>query len=185
MSHILLDQLKSDLKRYSIRIVPPGEEFSLSSGAKSRIYCDLKQTAQRGECMGNLARVIEHVTSEIRATAFAGVALGGCHLASLMAIRMGVDVIYVRKESKDHGTKKLVEAPRRDIPESDQKVVLLEDVTTTANSARKALSALWEEGFNVSAIITVVDRRDVREPTISGVPLFACVNLEDLVEVPE
>lgn len=177
-----LQQLKADLLAHSIVIVAPGGEFTLSSGAKSRIYCDLKQTAHRASCMENLAQVLmDRIPEDARPTAFAGVALGGCHLASLLAVKMQKDVIYVRKEPKGHGTQKLIESPELG---PNPRIVLLEDVTTTADSARKALRTLQEADYNVVAVITVVDRRSGlgSETHIEGVPLFACVNLFDLVD---
>lgn len=177
-----LQQLKADLLAHSIVIVAPGGEFTLSSGAKSRVYCDLKQTAHRASCMDNLAQVLmDRIPEDARPTAFAGVALGGCHLASLLAIKMKKDVIYVRKEPKGHGTQKFIEAPELG---PEPRIILLEDVTTTADSARKALRALQMESYNVVATITVVDRRVGHglETHIEGVPLLSCVNLYDLVD---
>lgn len=170
-------QLQAALKEHSIEVRPPDQEFTLSSGAKSRVYCDLKKTALRADCQHLITDILELVVPKVP-DAFAGVALGGCHLASLAGTHFGKNVLHVRKASKDHGTKKLVEAPG--MPEGAT-VVLLEDVTTTAGSARKALQALREEGYNVTAIVTIVDRQAEGVSEIDGVPFYACTKLQAIM----
>lgn len=180
-----LKYIRGALKEHSIRVVPAGEEFSLSSGRKSRVYCDLKKTAMRLEYQQALSRLLVVASEPLAPTAYAGVALGGCHLASMAALTKSLDTIYVRKEAKTHGTKKLIEAPEMD--KRIARVVLLEDVTTTAGSALKALQVLREDGYNVVGIVTVVDRRDAWsntpiEITIEGVPIQSIYRIEELVE---
>jgi orotate phosphoribosyltransferase len=62
---------------------------------------------------------------------------------------------FVRKEVKDHGTKKRVEAAG-DI--SNKNVVILEDVTTTGDSAMHAVDAARSAGANVVLVLSMVDR---------------------------
>lgn len=171
----------------SVRVVPEGSEFKLSSGRMSRIFCDLKKTALCGDAGEDLSLLL---TSRARlhfkeVDAFAGVALGGCHLASIAAFRAGVDCLHVRKEAKDHGTKSLVESPDFDRPTT--RVVLLEDVCTTSKSAAMALANLREGGYNVVGILAVVDRRVSFESgpggpdEVGGVPFRAVYRLHDLL----
>lgn len=173
------------LRQESVRVVPAGEEFTLSSGEKSRVYCDLKKTALLHEAAEPLSTLILSKASSLgRVVAFAGVALGGCHLASIASsFSSGAHAMHVRKEAKGHGTKSLVEAPDLPLPAD---VVLVEDVTTTAGSALKALDALREAGFNVLGIITIVDRRNAwkgsPEPTVGGVPILSIFRIEELVD---
>ncbi len=182
------EHIRSLIRSLSVRVVPPGEEFTLSSGERSRVYCDLKKSALLGEAAGPLASLIVDASLDLApetgSFAYAGVALGGCHLASIAAFYSGSDAIHVRKEAKGHGTKKLVEAPS--CPPGTP-VVLVEDVTTTANSALKALEALREEGFSVIGIVTVVDRRNAwksqpPEQTVGGVPIRSIFRIEELCD---
>lgn len=177
------EELHALIKRYSIQVVPAGKEILLSSGEKSRIYCDLKKTILRADAQRFLGFKLSQVASEFKPTAYAGVALGGCHLASLAAARDEgwKDVIYVRKEAKEHGTKNLIEAP--EMSKESARIVLLEDVTTTANSARKAVEVLRAAGYHVQGIITVVDRREAWNMSdvpdvIDGVPIRAIYRIE-------
>ncbi len=178
------DQLKGLIKDYSVRV--SDSEFTLSSGEKSRVYCDLKKSALRHEAAEPLAKLIHTASAPFGPVdAYAGVALGGCHLASVASVLSDRAVaLHVRKEAKDHGTKNLVEAPGL---AQGSKVVLVEDVTTTAGSALRALEALKAGGYNVVAVVTVVDRRGAwggeRPPAeIGGVPIVSLFRLEEFFD---
>ena len=62
----------------------------------------------------------------------------------------------VRKASKDHGTRSLVEGP---VGEGDR-VVIIEDVVTTGASALEAVDAVVALGCEVKKVIAVVDREE-------------------------
>jgi orotate phosphoribosyltransferase len=62
----------------------------------------------------------------------------------------------VRKETKAHGTGKLIEGPFR----PGDSVVIVEDVITTGSSALKAVDAIRAAGGTVLGILAVVDREE-------------------------
>ena len=174
------------LRAYSVKVAAPGESFKLASGGKSRLYVDAKRTVLHRQIHYPLAVLLHN---EIRALghvdAVAGVVLGGCHLASLVATYAAIrneplyNVVYVRKTPKDHGTGHVVEQAWARFGEW---VVLLEDVISTGATSKHAVGALREEGFDVRGVIALLDRRspDARTETIEGVPLRAVYRLEDL-----
>jgi orotate phosphoribosyltransferase len=61
---------------------------------------------------------------------------------------------YVRKEPKSHGTRNLVE----NAPPRGANVVIVDDVVTAGGSVLKAVTVAEQEGCNVLAVITLVDR---------------------------
>jgi orotate phosphoribosyltransferase len=63
--------------------------------------------------------------------------------------------IIVRKTPKGHGTNAYLEGKR--LP-PQAKVVVLEDVVTTGNSALFAVEQLKAAGYQVSQILAIVDR---------------------------
>jgi orotate phosphoribosyltransferase len=65
---------------------------------------------------------------------------------------------FVRKEAKDHGTKKVVEAPPGAL--KGKRVVILEDVTTRGESPMRAVKAAQAEGASVILVLSVIDRED-------------------------
>lgn len=179
----LLEQFKT----HSLKIAKEGEEFTLASGAKSRIYFDVKKTAMQARIIRPLGLALSSRLSLFLKTpnetlsAVAGVVLGGCHLATSIAVTSpwDLDVIYVRKETKDHGTGNCVEAPAGDPKEGG--VVVIEDVVTTGNSALRAARRLRSMGYTVKGVLAVLDRRPVRDqPWLhENLPLHALYGLED------
>jgi orotate phosphoribosyltransferase len=65
---------------------------------------------------------------------------------------------FVRKDVKGHGTKKKVEALSGSL--QDKNVVILEDVTTTGDSAMQAVEAAREQGARVVLVLSIVDREE-------------------------
>lgn len=135
----------------------------LASGRESDFFVDTKQTvltaeghALAGELMWSaLARLAQPID------AIAGVELGGCPLASAVSMTSygkgrPLDAIYVRKEAKGHGTKRLLEGGTR--LAAGARVALLEDVVTTGGSTLAAAAKLRDAGFVVAGVIAVVDR---------------------------
>ncbi len=67
---------------------------------------------------------------------------------------------FVRKKPKEHGAKLLVEGLMKGESLSGKTVAIVEDVTTTGESALKAAVAAQESGAKVSLILTIVDRQE-------------------------
>ena len=63
---------------------------------------------------------------------------------------------FVRSEVKEHGTKERIEANFKD----GDRVIILDDVTTTGGSVLKAVDAVRSRGADVLKVITVVDRQE-------------------------
>ncbi len=185
------EKVRDMLMVYSVKIAPPeGPLFTLASGAESRFYIDVKKTAMRSEAymdlataLQDLAREFEPLSPLLPSNAYAGVVLGGCHLATLAACwKQARDVIYVRKEPKAHGTKMLVESadlPEARAPGAGTKVVLFEDVITTGQSSIRAANALYDAGFEPVAIIAVVDRREQPTSILGGIQVRSLFTLKD------
>jgi orotate phosphoribosyltransferase len=67
-----------------------------------------------------------------------------------------VDAFSVRKQTKDHGTGRVIEGNFK----AGDSVVIVEDVITSGDSARRAAEAVTEAGGQVLGIIAVVDREE-------------------------
>jgi orotate phosphoribosyltransferase len=175
------------LKAYSMKVAAPGEWFKLASGGKSKLYVDAKRTVLSRQIHQPLAALLyEEIRAFGHVDAVAGVVLGGCHLASVVATyaaarngELSYNVIFVRKTPKDHGTGHVVEQAWARYGEW---VVLLEDVLSTGATAKHAVGALREAGFDVRGIVALLDRRppDARTDHLEGVTLRSVYRLEDL-----
>jgi orotate phosphoribosyltransferase len=89
-----------------------------------------------------------------------------------------IDAFSVRKEPKEHGTKRLIEgnfAP-------GATVVVIEDVITSGSSARRAIGAVEDAGGQVAGVLAVVDReqggRELLEQ--AGYPVVALTSASAL-----
>ena len=73
-----------------------------------------------------------------------------------------IDAFSVRKESKDHGTGRMIEGNFT----SGMSVVVVEDVITSGRSAQKAAAAVESSGGTVLGILAVVDRQEGGRATL-------------------
>ena len=161
-------------------------DFELASGEKAPFYFDMKRALQHEKVIAPLARLLHHEMKPLAPVeAVAGVALGGCHLASIVAMQgaslnLPVNVVYVRKDAKGHGTNRLIEGPTVGMEEH---IVLFEDVLTTGASVLAAARALRDAGYDVRGVVTVLDRREKRTATIGEYPLRSLFSLDDFEEL--
>jgi orotate phosphoribosyltransferase len=134
----------------------------LASGRESDFFIDCKQAVLTAEGHALVGETMLEALSQLPpCDAVAGVELGGCPLASAVALTSyqrgtPLDAVYVRKDAKDHGSKRVLEGNTR-LPQG-ARVVLLEDVVTTGGSTLKAATKLREAGYVVGGVVALVDR---------------------------
>jgi len=147
------------LKRHSLLF----GDFTLVSGKKSNFYFDSKRTTLLAE--GAYLTAVEVLTTirekGIEAVAIGGMTLGAdpivCPVAALSQIEgPPLRAFIVRKESKEHGTGRRIEG---DVA-AGSRVVVVDDVVTTAGSTLRAIDAATSAGLVVVAVICLVDREE-------------------------
>ena len=176
----LLQNLQTDAYRKG--------EYTLSSGKKTDHYVNCKPVTLSGEgsiLVGTL--LLDLVEDETLAVA--GLTLGADPLVTSVAMtswldntrRTKLNSLIIRKEPKGHGTTSQIEGM---LPIKGCKIVVLEDVVTTGESAMKAVRVLREAGYKVEQVISIVDRQEDDEAdnlfekeNIEFVSLF---NLDDI-----
>lgn len=132
-------------------------DFALSSGKRSRYYVDIKKAITDPHVLGLTAELMAGELGEGHGIErIAGVALGSVPLAVALSLRTGIPFVMVRKERKEHGTSKLIEGDLR----PGERVLVVEDVITSAGSAVYAVRTLREAGAEVSTVLCVVDREE-------------------------
>ncbi|WP_394824046.1 orotate phosphoribosyltransferase [Pendulispora albinea] len=138
------------------------QRVTLASGKESDFFIDCKQTILGAEGHALTGEILYEAVQQLRPChAVAGVELGGCPLASAVSLTSflrdePLDAIYVRKEVKDHGSRRTLEGDVR-LP-AGARVVLLEDVITTGGSTLKAVAKLTDAGHTVAGVVVLVDR---------------------------
>lgn len=160
----------------------------LASGRESDFFIDCKQTVLLAE--GHVL-VGERMLAALAAfseapVAVAGVELGGCPLASAVATLShqrgrGLDAVYVRKDAKDHGSKRLLEGDTH--LSEGAPIVVLEDVITTGGSTLKAVEKLRARGLRVVGVVVLVDRLEGGREAISaaGLPVVSLFTRHDFI----
>jgi orotate phosphoribosyltransferase len=137
--------------------------FVLSSGKESDFFIDCKPAVLLAEGHALVGRALLDQIRDVAGpvSAVAGVELGGCPLASAVASASWaasdpLDAVYIRKSTKEHGTRKMIEGA--DGLDPNSKLVIVEDTVTTGGSTLRAVQAVRDAGFEVACVIAVVDR---------------------------
>jgi orotate phosphoribosyltransferase len=157
-------------------------EFTLASGAKSDYYIDIKKASTNPKVLLLISKLMAERIKDrgIEADRIAGVVLGSIPLATALSLATGIPYVMVRKEKKDHGTSKLIEG---DLFPGD-KVLVVEDVITTAGSSIQAIATLRENGADVRNIFSVIDREGGGRENLAraGVALDSLVKGSELLK---
>lgn len=156
----------------------------LASGRESDFFIDCKQAVLTAEGHALAGEVMLDALSQLGpCDAVAGVELGGCPLASAAALTSfqrgkPLDAIYVRKDAKDHGSRRQLEGNTRIA--AGARVALLEDVVTTGGSTLRAAAKLRDAGYVVAGVVALVDRLEGGREAIEAARLkFAALFTRD------
>jgi orotate phosphoribosyltransferase len=123
-------------------------EFQLAHGETSEYYIDTYMFETKPDALTAAGAAF----AEQVETTLVGVALGGVPLAVATSVASGYPYLIIRKQTKDHGNR--IEGELAD----GERISVVEDVTTTGQSALDAVDALREAGAVVSKVLVVVDR---------------------------
>lgn len=156
-------------------------DFTLASGAKSSYYIDIKKASTNPSVLKLIAQsMAENLrNSGLKVDRIAGVVLGSVPLAAALALETGIPYVMIRKEKKDHGTGKLIEGDLQ----SGDKVLVVEDVITSAGSSINAIEVLRKEGAVVENVYSVIDREAGGSDNLKaiGVTLTPLVKASELL----
>lgn len=178
-----LEQLQEFLLDLLVKKAYQEGDFTLSSGQKSAYYINCKQVtldAQGALAVGKL--ILALLTEDT--TAVAGLTLGADPIVSAVSVvsayeNRNIPALIIRKQAKGHGTQAYIEGLT--LPEGS-KVVVLEDVVTTGQSALIAVQRLKDAGYQVEEVIALVDRQQGGSQLYEsqGLKFKALFTIEDL-----
>jgi len=151
-------------------------DFLLRSGQRSKYYLDKYLFEAQPEILAELGRRLAERAGD--AELIAGPALGAVSLAAATSMACGKPFVIVRKSTKDYATGKLIEGP--DV--AGKRVLLVEDIGTTAGAALDAAKVLVDAGATVTKLVFAVDRlQGARENvTRAGFEFDALLTKEDM-----
>lgn len=164
-------------------------DFILSSGRRASYYVDLRRLTLDHRAAPAIGRImLELVRQAGHVDAVGGLTLGADPIANAVmheSVRAGrpLDAFVVRKEAKDHGRGRRIEGPEV----AGQRVVVVEDTSTTGQSALTAVEELRRAGADPVAVAVVVDRRTGAQAAVeaAGLRWLAAIDLDDLGLEPQ
>ncbi len=175
------DRLKELLREHSLMF----GEFTLVSVKKTNFYFFSKKTTLLPEGAYLVAREILRLIREqgIEAEAIGGITLGAdpivCPVAAVSQMEgTPLRAFIVRKEAKGHGTGRQIEGNLR----PGCRVIVVDDVVTTAGSTLKAIDAVVLAGYDVAAVIALVDREEGGTEKLSKWPYYPLFRRSDIFE---
>lgn len=180
----LSEQIASDLLKIKAVFLRPAEPFTWASGIKSPIYCDnrltLSDVAVREDVENGLAEIIRQEYPE--AEVLMGTSTAGIAHAAITATKLNLPMGYVRSGAKDHGRQNQIEGRL----EKGQKVVVVEDLISTAGSCIEVVDVLREAGAEVLGIVSIFTygmQKGLDRLAAANVKNVSLSNLDVLAEV--
>ncbi len=137
--------------------------FQLRSGRTASEYFDKYQVESDPRLLAAIAELACASIPE-GTEVLAGLELGGVPIATAMSLRSGVPVVFVRKEAKAYGTRKLAEGMDVD----GRTVLVVEDVITSGGQVAVSTERLRERGAIVADALCVVDREEGGAAALAG-----------------
>ena len=159
----------------------PNSPVTFKSGIKSPVYVDNRKFPFYPEEWKKVIAGFKDLAekNKINFDVIAGVEAAGIPHSAALGFYLEKPSIFVRKEAKDHGTKKRIEGG--DI--KNKKVVLIEDLVSTGISSLSVVEALRNEGAVVQDVMVIVtygfkesedafDKSNVRISALTSFPVI-------------
>lgn len=179
-----LDQTaKLELARLVSELAVVHGKVTLASGKEADYYVDLRRATLQHAAAPLIGKLLRQLTADWDYVAAGGLTLGADPVALAMlhsAATEGVvlDAFVVRKAIKEHGMQRRIEG----VEVRGQRVLAVEDTSTTGGSVLTAVEALREGGATVVGVATVVDRDTGAREAIekAGLEYRYLLNKDDL-----
>ncbi len=142
-----------DLLSISAVFLRPNEPFTWASGIKSPIYCDNRLILSYPEVRSRVEQALADLIQEHypNVEVLMGTATAGIGHAVLVADRLKLPMGYVRSGAKSHGRTNQIEGRL----EAGQKVLVVEDLISTAGSCLEVVATLQEAGAEVLGVVSI------------------------------
>ncbi len=131
-----------------------GDPIKFKSGILSPVYVDNRKLPSYPKewkvILDSMSKIIKN--KKINFDFIAGIESAGIPHSAALGFLLDKPSVFVRKQQKDHGTKKLVEGGSV----KDKKVLLIEDLVTMGGSSLSGVEALRSENARVSDCLVIV-----------------------------
>ena len=180
----LKERIAKDLLSIRAVFFRPEEPFTWASGIKSPVYCDNRLTLSdprvRTDVELGLAQLVQEYYPE--AEVLMGTSTAGIAHAAITAHLLGLPMGYVRAGAKDHGRKNQIEGRL----EPGQKVVVVEDLISTAGSCVEVVEILREAGAEVLGIVSIFTygmQKGLSRLSAAGVENHSLTDFDTVAEI--
>ena len=145
--------IAKDLLSIKAVFLRPDKPFTWASGIKSPVYCDNRLTLSNVKVRNDVENAIAATVKEQfpEAEMLMGTSTAGIAHAAISAHLLGIPMGYVRSGAKTHGRENKIEG--RLLP--GEKVVVIEDLISTAGSVIEVADTLREAGAQVLGIVSI------------------------------
>ena len=176
--------IAKDLLSIKAVFLRPEEPFTWASGIKSPIYCDNRLTLTAPEVRTDVEKGLAAIVKEYypEAEVLMGTSTAGIAHAAITAHMLDMPMGYVRSGAKDHGRGNQIEGKL----EKGQKVVVVEDLISTAGSCIEVVEVLREAGaevLGIASIFTYGMKKGLDRLAAADVVNYSLSNLDAVAEV--
>lgn len=178
------EKIAIELLKIKAVFLRPDEPFTWASGIKSPIYCDNRLILTAPEARNVVEQAIADSVQKYYpdAQVLMGTSTAGIAHAAIAAHILGMPMGYVRGSAKDHGRGNRIEGRL----EKGEKVVVIEDLISTAGSCIEVVEALREEGAEVLGVVSIFTygmKKGLERLEAAGVENHSLSNFQTLVKV--
>lgn len=147
------DTIAKELLSIEAVFLRPSQPFTWASGIKSPIYCDNRLTLTAPQVRTSIEEGLVSLIKKFYPTCqiVMGTSTAGIPHAAIVGHLMGIPMGYVRGNKKDHGRTNQIEGKL----EKGQKVVVIEDLISTAGSCCETVEILRNAGADVLGIASI------------------------------
>ena len=177
-------KIAKDLLSIKAVFFRPQEPFTWASGIKSPVYCDNRLTLTAPEVRSDIENGLAQLVKENYpdAEVLMGTSTAGIAHAAITGHLLNMPMGYVRSGAKDHGRQNQIEGRL----ERGQKVVVIEDLISTAGSVLEVVAVLREAGaevLGIASIFTYGMKKGLERLAAANVRNVSLTNFDVITEV--
>ncbi|MBN1836357.1 MAG: orotidine-5'-phosphate decarboxylase [Spirochaetales bacterium] len=153
--------------------------FRLKSGAVSPHYLDLRRIISDPALLDMVASTYAGMLARLRFDRIAAIPVAALPIAAAVSLKLGVPFVYPRLVDKGHGSGNRIEGEFH----PGERVALVDDVISSAQSKLEAIEVLEAEGLQVSDLVVLVDRESGGREEVErrGVGFQAAARISELL----